>query len=36
MVDIFQTLNDHYLAAWTFALATLSMWAFVAYLLAVI
>ena len=36
MVQFFQTLNQHYMAAWAFALATLGMWAFVAYLLAVI
>jgi hypothetical protein len=36
MVDVFQTLNEHYLAAWAFVLAMLGMWSFVAYLLAVI
>jgi hypothetical protein len=36
MVDIFHTLNQHYLSAWAFALAMLGMWSFVAYLLAVI
>lgn len=36
MVDAFQTITENRMAAWAFVAATLSMWAFVAYLLAVV
>lgn len=36
MVQFFQTLHEHYIAAWVFALSMLGLWSFVAYLMAVI